>query len=489
MSKVEYRFLQGLKQEEFKQQKEKQRQKGENTYKSTNENTYAENNYGESTGLEMFSDDLYSQTTTSFETTSFETTSFETTGFDDSLYNNSTANEPIASIENFEDNLYMQQELIRKNTDEFIQYITEFDSKVSAKEARTSIESRLPFIVDKADFKSFSNQKASKRNKKSAIIRETDNIYKPYSKMRKSGLTSEFEETTPERIGYITVTKTPQLDKSFNSNLKPTRAKAKTKQLDKIAGILNEKFIIHKKKGFNKKKLGYLPVELAEIQTLDSFENITEDEIMSTKTSKSENERVYYDRLYTQKKLLEREQERKQGSRSGKGTQKYVEIVEDRGMGHFIFLAALIIVIWFSVNTLLNSPLADGWSLDGLNLIKTEEQTNYEETNLELTMNATPTLKNNELNINISSVEIDGIKFTVEFIDNETKEVIYKSTELNSGTEIEQIELNERGSELYQNNTEESLYKQATVRCETFKDGKFIGEIEQNIEIKIKPQE
>lgn len=473
MSKVTYRFLQGIKQEVHKEHREI-------ASAHRNETSGQRNDVSE-----MFSNDLYN-TSSEQESTNentFTNNEFDLSGFDDSLYTNSTEEES-ASTENFEDNLYTQQgqqDIERKNTDEFIQYITEFDSKVSAKEARTSIESRLPFIVDKADFKSFSNQKASKRNKKSAIIRETDNIYKPYSKMRKSGLTSEFEETTPERIGYITVTKTPQLDKSFNSNLKPTRAKAKTKQLDKIAGILNEKFIIHKKKGFNKKKLGYLPVELAEIQTLDSFENITEDEINSSeKHSKSENEKAYYDRLYIQKKLLEHEQEREQAG----GVQRYVEIIEDRGIGRFIFIVALIIVIWFIINTLLHSPLADGWSRDGLNIIKTEEQINYEETDIEITMNATPTLKNNELNINLTSVEIFGVTFTVELIDDETGLVVYESEELSSGTSIDTIFIE---NNLYENYTDENLYKQAIIRCETYKGGKYIGEVEQNIEIKIKP--
>lgn len=473
MSKVTYRFLQGVKQEVHKEHREI-------ASAHRNETSGQRNDVSE-----MFSNDLYN-TSSEQESTNentFTNNEFDLSGFDDSLYTNSTEEES-ASTENFEDNLYTQQgqqDIERKNTDEFIQYITEFDSKVSAKEARTSIESRLPFIVDKADFKSFSNQKASKRNKKSAIIRETDNIYKPYSKMRKSGLTSEFEETTPERIGYITVTKTPQLDKSFNSNLKPTRAKAKTKQLDKIAGILNEKFIIHKKKGFNKKKLGYLPVELAEIQTLDSFENITEDEINSSeKHSKNESEKAYYDRLYIQKKLLEHEQEREQAG----GVQRYVEIIEDRGIGRFIFIVALIIVIWFIINNLLHSPLADNWSLDGLNLIKTEEQTIETETNIELSMNATPTLKENELNINLTSVEVDKITFTVELIDDETGIVIYESEELPSGASIDTIFIE---NSLYENNTDENLYRQAVVRCETFKEGKYLGEVEQTIEIKIKP--
>lgn len=468
MSKVTYRFLQGVKQEVHQEHRE-----------IATTSVYRKEASGQKNEVsEMFSNDFYNtsdeQATTS--TTTSTTNEFDLTGFDDSLYTNSTEEEP-ASTENFEDNLYTQQEqqdIERKNTDEFIQYNIDFDSKVSAKEARTSIESRLPFIVDKADFKSFSDQKASNRNKKSAVIRETDSIYKPTYKMKKSGLTSEYKAATPERIGFINVTKTPQLDKSFNSNLKSTRAKSKTKQLDKIVGILNERFIIQKKKGFNKKKLGYLPVELAEIQTLESFENITEEEIKT----KSENEKAYYDRLYAQNKILAHEQERT-GS-----VQRYVEIVENRGMGRFIFLIAIFIVIWFIINTLLHSPLTDNWSLDGLNLIKTEEQTIETETNIELTMNATPTLKENELNINLSSVEVEGITFTVEIIDNETKVVIYKSEELPSGTEIEQIEIN---NSLYENNTDENLYGQAIVRCETFKEGKYLGEIEQDIEIKIKP--
>lgn len=464
MSKVEYRFLQGVKQLKFKDQQTQQNQQNQqsDSYDGT---------------LELFDNTLYEGT----ETPS-ENNMFNDMGFDDSMYNNEAPNTSEQSTDEFGEELYKSastQETERRNTDEFIQYNIEFNRKVSSKEARTSIESRLPFVVDKADFKSFSDQKTSKKTKKSTIIRETDSIYKLQAKMRKSGLSNELERKSQERIGFVEVTKTPQLDRSFNNDSKSTRSKSKTKQLDKIVGLLNEKFIIRKKKGFNKAVVGYLPVELSEIQTLDSF-NITDEEIQTGETTraKAENITAYNDRLYKQQKLLEKEVQR------NNEVQRYVEVIEDRGVGHFIFLIALLIVIGFIINTLLNSPLADGWSRDGLNLIKTEEQTIMEESNLELSMNATPTLKNNELNINLTSVEVEGITFTVEIIDKETKVVVYKSEELPSGAEIEQIEIN---NSLYENNTDENEFRQATVRCETFKEGKYLGEIEQDIEIKIKP--
>lgn len=464
MSKVEYRFLQGVKQLKFKDQQNQQ-----------NQQTQQSDSYDGT--LELFDNTLYEGT----ETPS-ENNMFNDMGFDDSMYNNEAPNTSEQSTDEFGEELYKSastQETERRNTDEFIQYNIEFNRKVSSKEARTSIESRLPFVVDKADFKSFSDQKASKKTKKSTIIRETDSIYKLQAKMRKSGLSNELERKSQERIGFVEVTKTPQLDRSFNNDSKSTRSKSKTKQLDKIVGLLNEKFIIRKKKGFNKAVVGYLPVELSEIQTLDSF-NITDEEIQTGNTTraKAENITAYNDRLYKQQKLLEKEVQR------NNEVQRYVEVIEDRGVGHFIFLIALLIVIGFIINTLLHSPLADGWSRDGLNLIKTEEQTIIEESSLELSMNATPTLKNNELNINLTSVEVEGITFTVEIIDNETKVVIYKSEELPSGTEIEQIEIN---NSLYENNTDENEFRQVTVRCETFKEGKYLGEIEQDIEIKIKP--
>lgn len=483
MSKVTYKYLQGVKQIVYTEPTEQKKKHSKQLTSTTEQNT------GKDQGQTYDVMDLLDTKVNTNTTTNEQNQSdiFYDMGFNDSMYTNNTESEEPTVTENFEDNLYNLDENKHKhyNTDEFIQYSIDFNNKVSAKEARTSIESRLPFIVDKADFKSFSDQRASKKNKKSAVIRETDGIYKPMVKMRKSGLTSEYKNTTPERIGFITVTQSPQLDRNFNTDLKPTRSKSKTKKLDKIVGILNEKFIISKKKGFNKRKIGYLPVSLSETQPLERFDNITEDEIITqqAKHSKSQNEQAYYDRLYSQKKLLENEQER--GSNSSGSVQRYVEVIEDKGMGRFVVIAALLIVIWFIISTLLNSPLADNWSLDGLNIIKTEEQTNYEETNLELTMNATPTLRNNELNINLSSVEIEGITFTLEIIDNETEETVYESTELNSGTNIDVISID---NELYQNNTDENVYREVTVSCETFKEGKFIGEIEQNIEIKIKPQ-
>lgn len=467
MSKVEYRFLQGVKQLKFKDQQTQQTQQ-------TQQNQQSDSYDGT---LELFDNTLYEGT----ETPS-ENNMFDDMGFDDSMYDNEAPNTSDQSTDEFGEELYKSastQETERRNTDEFIQYNIEFNRKVSSKEARTSIESRLPFVVDKADFKSFSDQKASKKNKKSTIIRETDSIYKLQAKMRKSGLSNELERKSQERIGFVEVTKTPQLDRSFNNDSKSTRSKSKTKQLDKIVGLLNEKFIIRKKKGFNKVVVGYLPVELSEIQTLDSF-NITDEEIQTGKTTraKAENITAYNDRLYKQQKLLEKEVKR------NNEVQRYVEVIEDRGIGHFIFLIALLIVIGFIINTLLHSPLADGWSRDGLNIIKTEEQINYEETDIEITMNATPTLKNNELNINLTSVEIFGVTFTVELIDDETGLVVYESEELSSGTSIDTIFIE---NNLYENYTDENLYKQAIIRCETYKGGKYIGEVEQNIEIKIKP--
>ena len=144
----------------------------------------------------------------------------------------------------------------------------------------------------------------------------------------------------------------------------------------------------------------------------------------------------------------------------------------------------------FVINTFKNSDLGKNWSLDGLNLIKTQEQTIETETNIELTMNATPTLsEEKQLNLNLTSQSVENISFTVEIIDNETEEIVYSTEEqLPSGTSIDTFEIN---SSLYDNNTDESLYRTATVRCKTYKGDnnseKYIGEIEQAIDIKIKP--
>lgn len=479
MSKVAYRYLQGVKRVVYTDPTKPTEQT--DPIDRTNKTDQPDQSNQEYDAMSLFN-----TMTTNSNQPSIEDNPLNEFGFDSSMYNN-TSEEPI-DTENFEENLYkseQDQQNQQHNTDEFIQYSIDFNNKVSAKEARTSIESRLPFIVDKADFKSFTDQRTSKKNKRSAVIRETDSIYKPVVKMRKSGEQNEFNITSSERVGFITVQSTPQLDKNFNTKQSQQRPKSVTKKLDRIAGILNEKFIITKRKPFNTKKIGYLPVSLSEIQPLETInDNIT---VLEPSETSDKNQTAYYDRLCIQKKLLEHEQERNQTE----PIQRYVEIVESRGIGRFVYLAALIIVILFVLNTFKNSGLTEGWSINGLNLIKTQEQTIETETNIELTMNATPTLsEENQLNLNLTSQSVENISFTVEIIDNETEEIVYSTEEqLPSGSSIDTIEIN---SSLYDNNTDESLYRTATVRCKTYKgdkssEGKYIGEIEQAIEIKIKP--
>lgn len=482
MSKVAYRYLQGVKRVVYSDPTKPSNQQDQSNPTSLEQKT----DQSDQQDLASQEYDAMSLFNTMTNTTNIENNPLEEFGFDSSMYNNTS--EETIDTENFEENLYkseQDQQNQQHNTDEFIQYSIDFNNKVSAKEARTSIESRLPFIVDKADFKSFTDQRTSKKNKRSAVIRETDSIYKPVVKMRKSGEQNEFNITSSERVGFITVQSTPQLDKNFNTKQSQQRPKSVTKKLDRIAGILNEKFIITKRKPFNTKKIGYLPVSLSEIQPLETInDNIT---LSETSEPSDKNQTAYYDRLCIQKKLLEHEQERNQTE----PIQRYVEIVESRGIGRFVYLAALIIVILFVFNTFKNSGLTEGWSRDGLNIIKTQEQTIETETNIELTMNATPTLsEEKQLNLNLTSQSVENISFTVEIIDNETEEIVYSTEEqLPSGSSIDTIEIN---SSLYDNNTDESLYRTATVRCKTYKGdkssgGKYIGEIEQAIDIKIKP--
>lgn len=482
MSKVAYRYLQGVKRIVYTDQ-------SDISNKSDQANQSAPQDQDQTQDQEYDAMSLFNTMTSN---SNQENNPLNEFGFDSSMYTNTTE-EPVVT-EYFEDNLYKtdqtQQHTI-SNIDEFIQYNIDFNNKVSAKEARTSIESRLPFIVDKADFKSFTDQRASKKNKKSAVIRETDSIYKPVVKMRKSGEQNEFNITSSERIGFITVQPAPQLDKNFNTKPSPSqhRPKSATKKMDRIAGILNEKFIITKRKPFNTKKIGYLPVSLSETQPLETLETDPSDQAT---TATDKNQTAYYDRICTQKKLLEHEQERDQTE----PIQRYIQIVESRGIGRFVYIAAIIIVLWFVLNTFKNSGLTEGWSRDGLNIIKTQEQTIETETNIELTMNATPTLsEENKLNLNLTSQSVENISFTVEIIDNETGERVYSTeAQLPSGTSIDTVEIN---SSLYDNNTGESLYRTATVRCKTYKGNnsqgdnsrgeKYIGEVEQAIEIKIKP--
>ena len=342
----------------------------------------------------------------------------------------------------FDDTLYektMQQHMSKisveyKNTDQYIQYEIDKEVWVSAKEARTSIEDNIKFIVNKNNEKS----------KKALSITDADTIYKPMRKMRRSGVSNEQYESI-ERIGFIEVTKKPY--KAYRLN---------EKKQSTIIGILEDNIEIMKYKKLNRRKIGYLPIKLCDMQPFI---------IIDSETKQLE---------------LEKQQSRK--------AEQYVEIVENRGYKWLFILFMLIILTTAFVTT----RDVTGWNfnLSNLTIYKTEEQTEYKENNIQFSLNVTPTLTNQgELNIGLHSTiptnkeENDSINYsfnyTAKLYEATSNKLLWTQDNIRIGETIEVISIDD---------FKEFMEKEdvaCILKCETYRDGKYLGELESDLTIHI----
>lgn len=492
MSKIEYKYLKGVKKIEEQIPKEFQHcdeqtehyesgslEEFESLYdteatstplnpsiennESLEDNESIENNEGTesfSNTLDLFGDDMYNDEPSP------------------STEQSEPSTEPSEQSEpnsDFSESMYKLSSKIL-NTEEFIQYNIDYNNKVSAKEARTSIETRLPFIVDK---------NTSGGNTRS-VLTDSDSIYRLETKMRKTGEQNEFNISSSHRIGFIKVSSNSEHEINFNTTPLPTRPSYKTKRLNnKVVGLLNERFIIRRKRPFNTKKLGYLPVTLADIQTLNGL-----DEKLDETENMNKRQQLYFDRLYQQKKLLEEAEINRIDN-----VQNYVEIVESKGAGALIFLIALIIVIWFIIYTIFNNGGFKNWHFNpkNFNVFKTQEQTIEKDTNIEFTMNATPTYQKeqNTLNLNMTTVSKDDVYFTVDIQSIDGTKSYYESDKMKSGDSLESIGLTAPLAETDQSEAS-ATSKELLVICKTYKltesTGEYIylGELEQQISVTIK---
>lgn len=476
MSKIEYKYLKGVKKIEEQIPKE---------FQHCDEQT----EHYESGSLEEF-ESLYDTEVTSTplepsieDNEGTESSSNTLDLFGDDMYNDETSPSPSTepSSEQSEPNSDFSESMYKLsskilNTEEFIQYNIDYNNKVSAKEARTSIETRLPFIVDK---------NTSGGNTRS-VLTDSDSIYRLETKMRKTGEQNEFNISSSHRIGFIKVSSNSEHEINFNTTPLPTRPSYKTKRLNnKVVGLLNERFIIRRKRPFNTKKLGYLPVTLADIQTLNSL-----DEKLDETENMNKRQQLYFDRLYQQKKLLEEAETNRIDN-----VQNYVEIVESKGAGALIFLIALIIVIWFIIYTIFNNGGFKNWHFNpkNFNVFKTQEQTIEKDTNIEFTMNATPTYQKeqNTLNLNMTTVSKDDVYFTVDIQSIDGTISYYESDKMKSGDSLEDIGLTAPLAETDQSEAS-ATSKELLVICKTYKltesTGEYIylGELEQQISVTIK---
>lgn len=350
---------------------------------------------------------------------------YEDNSGNSSLYNNY-----------YDDSLYNDNESSEyKNTDLYIKYNIESEMLVTAKEARTTTDKKTKFIVSKDEAYLEDNKKHFKKSK--SIITEADNIYKLSSKMRKSGFAQQYLSKPIERIGFI------EVSDNATDIMSSKQLEKKTKQ-NKILGMLEDNKPILKTKPFNTRKIGYLPVELSEMQHHMCKDNYLNADIK---------------------------------------TQQFVEVVEKRDKKWI----AAILLIMFIIIAVLKTVDTEGWkfNLSNLTIFKTEEQTNTEEDNLQLSFNVSPTLITTEetgryrLNINLYSQQTESeITYKATLYTSNNTEIWSRSNIL-TGETIEEIEVT----------LPQTASNQETIPCELkatiYKEGRYIGEIKSSLTINI----
>ena len=205
---------------------------------------------------------------------------------------------------------------------------------------------------------------------------------------------------------------------------KAKQFKLKDKKKKNFKGIISDEYLILKKKPFNTKKVGYIKLQES-----------------------------------TETKNL------------------YVEVVQGRGYGWLIAFLGILCVLGLIIFT---RDYKDWhFNLDGLTIYKTKEVTEYKESELEISLNATPVLKDGYVNLNLSSEPVDGITYIARLYTEEN-ELVYESEELKAGEEVDKIELI---TELLVGEHE------CTLICETYRNGNYLGTLESNLVLQVKDGE
>lgn len=237
--------------------------------------------------------------------------------------------------------------------DNLKRYSISYDNLVSHKEARTSIEDKLPFIV-------------SKRGKKLDKVENEDTLYKLCPKMRIS-------DKYNVRVGFLLADNKLKYIKSKDINNK------------KYIGVLNDEYLIEKKKRFNYKKVGYL-----KLKDTTGKENL------------------------------------------------YVEVITSKG---YKWLFTLIVII--SLLSLVYTHIdKSNWHIDDrlMKLYKTNESIEYQESALSIEFNPVPVLNDGILNINLCSEYIEDTTLKFKLFDSENN-IIYESEEIDTGEQVDNISL------------------------------------------------
>lgn len=358
-----------------------------------------------------------------------------------SLYDNNTGAEEIREANEMynsyaEEDLYEQSKSKEyKNTDLYLGYEIDREMLVTAKEARTTTDKNQKFLVSKNSTFDNANNKKNKNNQ--SIITEADSVYKVSHKMRISGIAHQSSNKPIERIGFIEVT--PQ-HSQFTSPAQLT----KLTQQNKIIGMLEDNKPILKNKPFNTRKIGYLPVNISD----------TQHHMCQVQPNSQSN-----------------------------NTQQFVEVVEQRDIKWFVTIILLFILLAALLKT--QDPADWKFNLSNLTLFKTAEQTTTAESSLQLSLNVSPTLKeeNKEqnqysLNINLSSPATeDKLTYIAVLTDTTSNTTIWTQDNILAGETIEQITISL---------TEDQTANQ-TIPCQLkvtiYKDGRYIGEMESSLTI------
>ena len=284
---------------------------------------------------------------------------------------------------------------IIKNTDGFKPYHFDTSYIISHKKARIMIEEKRPFIVSKAG------------NKKS-VVEEIDTMYHTKPKIVKAN-------KLYKRLGYVMTDEKATTIKLGKS----------TRKKNKYKGVINDDYLIYKKKPRNAKKIGYLKLE------------------ESTPTK-----------------------------------DLYVEVLTKRGYKWLIILMIVIILILLLLSKLDYSNLH--LDLDRFRVYKTQEIMQYQDNILQVTLNATPTLNSEtgEVNLKLSSQPAEDITYTVKIYVNKNQ-IIFESNELQAGSGLSTIKLAD-GVSLGAGEHE------CIIKCDTYKVGDYMGTVESTFVLKVK---
>lgn len=333
-------------------------------------------------------------------------------GFDMSLYGDLSESEPSATSdptpsdssestseynnvfftyeddapEGFGDDVYEKDNSIK----DYDRYNFDIENVISQKEARTMIEEKRPFIVSKVGERK--------------VLEYKDIVYHTTPKMKINTMGNK----GIVRLGYIL------------ADQQPKKIKVK-RDLKKYKGIVENEFMILKKRPINTKKIGYLKLD----ESTDS-EDI------------------------------------------------YVEVVTSRGIKWMLALCGILGVLCLVGFTMKNND----WhmNINGLTIYKTEERIDYTESELKISLNATPVLKDGKVNLKLTSEKVDGISY-IPTIYDEKNRILWEGEELQAGDGVDFITPEvELGVGEYD----------CTLKCESYRNGSFLGIVESDFVLKVR---